>query len=403
MNIPWSLSLRHVRAHWFRNSLTVGAVAVAVFLFCFLVSLIVTLDAQVEEASQDRLIVQSAVSLFVDLPLDYQTKISGVAGIEHVTKWQWFGGYYQSPDQGFFAQFAVDPKPFFDMYKPDVEITEGPEGSPGNDTWNETLQAMLTEKRGALIGKSLAEKWGWKVGDTIPLNCTIFQKSDGSAWDFVILGIFTKKKANVDENTLFFRFDYLQDTMEASDPDFPIGTGTYFIEAKPGLSAQVIGEVDSLFTNGPQRTKTTTEAAFQQSFVSMLGNLPLFLGTIGGAVVFAVFFSVVNAMMISGRQRIRESGILKALGFRDGVIGTLIVFESLLITLLGGLAGIALAFGSGKGIQKNLQNFFPNFVVEPKTMILGLSIAVIMGVIAGITPMLNLMRLRPTDALRSEG
>ncbi len=403
MNIPWSLSLRHVRAHWFRNSLTVGAVAVAVFLFCFLVSLIVTLDAQVEEASQDRLIVQSAVSLFVDLPLDYQTKISGVAGIEHVTKWQWFGGYYQSPDQGFFAQFAVDPKPFFDMYKSDIDIIQGPEGSAGNDIWNETLQAMLTEKRGALIGKSLAEKWGWSAGDTIPLNCTIFQKSDGSAWDFVILGIFTKKKANVDENTLFFRFDYLQDTMEASDPDFPIGAGTYFVEAKPGSSAQVIQGIDTLFTNGPQRTKTTTEAAFQQSFVSMLGNLPLFLGTIGGAVVFAVFFSVVNAMMISGRQRIRESGILKALGFRDGVIGTLIVFESLLITLLGGLVGIALAFGSGKGIQKNLQNFFPNFVVEPKTMILGLSIAAIMGVIAGITPMLNLMRLRPTDALRSEG
>ncbi len=402
MKVPWGLALRHVRTHWFRNMLTIGAVSVAVFLFCFLVSLIVTLDAQVEEASVDRLVVKSAVSLFVDLPLDYQTKIANVPGVELLTKWQWFGGYYQDPNTGFFAQFAVDVDPFFEMYENDIEILEAPAGATG-DLRIAVRDAMRSEKRGALVGATIANKFGWKVGDTIPLICTIFPKTDGTPWDFKVLGIYGKKKQSIDDQTLFFRFDYFEDTVLGQGTMDSVGTGTFFVQVAPGASAKAIDDIDALFHNGPQRTKTTTEGAFMQGFVSMLGNLPLFLGTIGGAVVFAVFFSVVNAMLIAGRQRIRESGIMKALGFSNSAIGTLIVFESLLLTGLGGLLGIALTLGLERAAGPAIQGMFPNFGVEPRAILLGAAIALGIGVIAGIAPSLTLMRLRPTEALRSDG
>jgi putative ABC transport system permease protein len=203
---------------------------------------------------------------------------------------------------------------------------------------------------------------------------------------------------------MFFRFDYLEENLRQGAAKGPYGSGTYFVQVAMGADpSAVIAEIDALFANGPQRTKTSTEAAFQQSFVSMLGNLPFFLGTIGGAVVFAVFFSVVNAMLISGRQRLRESGILKALGFRDRAIGALIIYESVLLTGLGGILGVGLAFGLSEGLKKILSNFFPNFSVDGRTMAMALAISLGIGVVAGITPMLQLVRTKPTEALRSVG
>lgn len=404
MRVPWGLALRHIRVHWFRNLLTVSAVTIAVFLFCFLVSMIVTLDSQVEDASRDRVIVQSAVSLFVALPLDYQAKIAAVPGVVDVSKWQWFGAYHKDRSAGYFTQFGVDPESFLGMYEDDFTVVEGPNGERPETARAAVARAMSQEKRAALVGRKLAEKFGWEVGRTVPLQSTIYPKSDDSAWEFVIVGLYEREKANFDDQTLFFRFDYLDDSLQNGTAIGPIGTGTYTVQVTEGAdTGSVIADIDALFSNGPQRTKTSPEAAFQASFVSMLGNIPRFLGTIGGAVVIAVFFSVVNAMLISGRQRIRESGILKALGFRDRTIGTLILFESVLLTVLGGGFGILLALGAEQGVQKGMATFFPNFEVEPSTLLTGLGMAVTIGVIAGIAPMLNLVRLRPTEALRSEG
>lgn len=402
MSVPFLQVRRQLRAHWFRNLLTVGAVSLAVLLFAFLVSLIRTLDAQVEDSSGERVVVQSAVSLFVDLPLDYQTKIESVPGVMELTKWQWFGAYHKDPNSGFFPQFAVDPDRMLRMYEADIEIEEGPPGASG-DLRAAVARAMAEEKRAALVGVKTMEKFGWKVGDTVQLICTIFPHPSGGAWDFNIVGSYSKKKDNVDDQTMFFRFDYLEDTFSGGDAAEAVGTGTYFVQTAPGASAAVIDGIDALFANGPQRTRTFTEAAFQQGFVSMLGNLPLFLGTIGGAVLFAVFFSVVNAMLIAGRQRIRETGILKALGFSDGSIGLSLLLESLLLTSVGGLLGVAVVLGASQALKQGLAGFFPNFEVGTGTLLQGFAIAVLMGLVAGIAPMLHLMRLRPTAALRNEG
>ncbi|UCF68043.1 MAG: ABC transporter permease [Acidobacteriota bacterium] len=403
---PWVLIRKHMVAHWLRTGLTVVAMTVAIFLLCFLVSIVATLDRVVRESSGQRLVVQSAVSLFVDLPRDYQAKIDSVPGVESVTKFQWFGGYFREP-RNFFAQFAVDHNFVFDMYARDFQVIEvagspkplDPEQSP-----QRAREAMAADRRAAIIGEGLVRDFGWSVGDTVPVTGTIFQKRDNSAWEFNIVGIYRPLKGNFDDRSMLFRYDYLAEMLDSGQATGPRGVGTYAVNIAEGASAaRAIDGIDALFANGPQATRTTSEAAFQAGFVSMLGNLPMFVGTIGGAVVFAVFFSVVNTMLMAGRQRFHESGILKALGFSSSALARVIVAESLLLALLGGLGGIALALGSENGVRAAIGVFLPSYMVLPETIMLSAGVSLAIGLVAGLAPAMTVARLEATEALRSEG
>ena len=400
---PWRLIFRHLRMHWLRTGLTLGALVIALFLFCFLVSIVTSLEAVSKQAATNRVIVQSAVSLFVDLPRDYQQKIASLDGVDQISKFQWFGGIYKDP-ANFFAQFGVDEDLFFDQYARDVEVIEGLNGETGSEAKAAVLAAMAADRRAAVIGIGLVRRFGFKVGDTIPLIGTIYQRADGGAWDFNVVGIYRPLKQNVDDQTLWFRYDYLEESLDSGDATGPLGVGTYAVNVVPGHDpAAVIAAIDSLFVNGPQKTMTTTEAAFQASFISMFGNIPKFLGTIGGAVVFAVFFSVVNVMLMGARQRIRETGILKALGFNDSVLARLALTESLVVSLLGGGLGVLFAFLIDEPLRQVLAKYIPTFRVEPATLLWGLGIALVIGLVAGLAPAVQMARLRPTEALRSEG
>src|SRR5262249_33112191 len=228
-------------------------------------------------------------------------------------------------------------------------------------------------------------------------------KSDGSAWDFNVVGIYHPLKATMDDRTLWFRYDYLDETLAAQQAGGPRGVGGYAINGRKGHSpAQGVADIDHLCENGPQVTLTSTEAAWQAGFASMWGSLPIFIGTIGGAVVFAVFFSVVNTMLMSARQRMHESGIIKALGFQDGALARLMLGESLLLTLLGGGLGVLLAYASAPALQQS-NAWFAQYRVLPSTAALGLLVTLLMGLVAGLAPALMMARLRPTEALRSEG
>lgn len=435
MRTPWRLVVRHVRTHWLRSGLTVAAMVLALFLFCFVISVVTTLRGAVAEASGNRLIVQSAVSLFVNLPLSYQPKVAGVPGVADVTKFQWFGGYYKDLEGGFFAQFGVDHDRFLDMYARDLRLVEGPHGAvgqrvslsaetaealglsrepDGRATLTEEAvarsvrQALAADRRAAIIGRKLREDdffEGFRVGAVVPVIPTIFTKADGSAWDFAVVGVYEKRKANMDEKTLFFRFDYLQEVLEAEGLEGDMGTGVYSVNLQPGADpAAVSAAIDALFENGPQVTDTTTEAAFQAIFASMLGNVPAFMRSIGGAIVFAVLFSVVNTMLMAGRQRQAEAGVLKALGFRDAAVGRLLLAESLLLSLLGGALGLLLAKGLEGWLAGGLLgSFIPNYVVEGSTLAWGVVVTVGVGVLAGLGPALATARLSPVAALRSEG
>lgn len=407
MKTPWRLVPRNLFAHKVRSTLTVLAAAIAMFLLCFVSSIVTSLENAVTEAAANRLVVQSAVSLFVSLPVDYQSKIDGVPGVEASTKFHWFGGYYQER-ANFLAEFAVDPEPFFGMYADDFDLVEGPDGRAGEGGGDAATvaaavrAAMDTDRRACVIGSGLQDQFDWQVGDTIPIISPLYPKADGSAWDFTIVGVYEPRRANFDNRTVFFRWDYFRETWLAQDGELEVGA--YMVNIEDGADpAQVIDVIDGFFDAGPQRTQTVTEAAFQAIFVSMMGNVPAFMGTIGGAIVVALLLSIVNTMSMAARQRRHDSGILHALGFDPGVLSRLFMAEAFLLSFVGGVAGVALAVTSVEGTRSALAGMVPTYDVETATALMGVGVSAVIGVIAGVGPAIAASRISPIDALRSEG
>lgn len=387
--MPLRIVWRSLLAHPLRSILTFGSLVIALFLLCFLRAAIVAMESGVEGASSQRLIVQSAVSLFVDLPLSYQGKIETVPGVAGTCKWTWFGGIYQRPEN-FFAQFAVDKERLFATY-PEIEIAEG------------SRETFLRERQACLVGADLASRFGFRVGQSIPLQGTIYARPDGQAWDFTIAGIYRSHRASVDEQTMFFHHDYLEETFRGTPQGDSMGAGVYVVRLEAGAEpSAVMASIDALFENGPQRVQTTTEAEFQRQFVTMLGNVPTLLGFIGGGVLFAIFLAVLNTMIIAARERTKTYGVLKAMGFRDGSIFGLLLVESLVLCLAGGALGIGLSVFSEGGFRVFLNNFFPGYRVTPETIELGLALAAAIGFFAAVGPAWTAARLRPVEALRAE-
>lgn len=373
-----------------RTVLTIASLVVALFLLCTLRTLVTTIAAGSEAASGMRLVVQSAVSLFVDLPLSYQAKIEGVDGIERVCKWQWFGGYYQE-ERNQFAQFAVDPEQALAIY-PEMELIEG------------SAESFLSNRRGALVGEGLIDRFGWKLGDTVPIIPTIFPHPDGDgvAWEFEVAAIYRPTQRNFDAGMILFHWDYFEKTLE-SGPDGSPSVGTYVLKLEPGAEATTVARtVDALFAGGPQRVQTTSEAEFQAQFVSMMGNIPFFVSTIGGGVLAAILLAVVNTMLMSGREQTRDIGILKALGFTDAATMRLLAMQSVLLCVIGGGLGLLFANRTEAGIAKAMGAFFPGYKVEPETYLLGAAITLGMGVFAGLAPAWRAGKLRTVEALASE-
>ena len=373
-----------------RTILTIGSLIVAIFLLCVLRTFVTTLNSGTQAASSQRLIVQSAVSLFVDLPLNYQTKIDGVEGVDTVLKWQWFGGYYQE-ESNYFAQFAIDPEATFEVY-PEMELIDG------------SLEAFLANRRGCVIGEGLAQRFGWKIGDTVPIIPTIFPHPDGYdvAWEFEVEAIYRPTERYFDKSIFLFQWDYFEKTLEGGPSGTP-GCGTYIIKLHDANDATaVMSAVDALFENGPQRVQTTSEAEFQMQFISMMGNVPFFVSTIGGGVLAAILLAVVNTMLMAGREQTRDLGIMKALGFQDGTARYLLLAQSLALCVVGGGLGLLLAKVMEPGMAAAMGAQFPGFHIQPDTYYLAIAIVLGIGVVAGVMPALRAGRLRPVEALSSE-
>ncbi|HEX5136257.1 MAG TPA: ABC transporter permease [Planctomycetota bacterium] len=377
---------RSLLRHPVRTLLTVGSLAVAVFLLCFLRSLVTTLESGVAAAAQQRLWVQSAVSLFVDFPVSYQAKINAVEGVRQTCKFQWFGGYYKDREN-FFAQFAVDADMLLAMW-PEMRIVEG------------SGEEFLKDKRACVIGDGLARQFGWKVGDTVPITGVIFPKADGSAWEFQVAAIYSPAKASLDDRTLYFHWDLFEKTMESERGDTP-PVGVIVIETEPEASAPAImAAVDQLFENGPQRVRTTTEAEFQRQFVTMFGNVPKLVSYLGGGVLLAILLACVNTMLMQAREQLRELAVMKALGFSDGFAALLLLLQAMLLVGTGGGLGIALAFLSEDAIRGMLASTFPGYAIAPQTLVAAIGVTVILGMLAGAVPARMARRLRTAEAMR---
>ncbi|MFN3240768.1 MAG: ABC transporter permease [Planctomycetota bacterium] len=386
--MPWKLLIRNVLGHKMRSLLTIGAVTVAVFLICVLQAVTSGLSRTLDASAANRLLVQSAVSLFVDLPLSYQQKMSSVEGVEAICKWQWFGGRYEQDKGGFFAQFAIDPDTFAPSY-PEMSIAEG------------SYEDFASTRTACIVGRQLADKYDWKVGQTVPILGTIFTRVDGKPWDFTVKGIYESNSPAFDEQTMFFQYEYLRESLEQGGATGPDGVGVYMLKVQQGTDPLVVQRaVDGMFENGPQRVQTTTEAEFNRQFISMLGDVPQLLRLIGGAVLFAIFFAVLNTMLLTGRERTRDLGVMKALGFRDGVAAGLLIGESLLLCLTGAGLAIGLALLIEAPVAAVTASFIPGFALDRNTLLLGAGIAAAVGLVSGILPGIRAARMNTTQALK---
>ncbi|MCB9914093.1 MAG: ABC transporter permease [Planctomycetes bacterium] len=389
--MPLRLVAKNLFAHRLRALLTIASFAVAIFLLCVLRALVVSLDAGVRNATSNRLVVQSAVSLFVSLPESYLGKLHQVDGVEEVARVQWFGGFYQEPGN-FFGQFGVDPDQFLRIF-PEIRLVP--------DSPADALERFHSERRACLVGRKTAEKFGFKVGDTIPIIGTIFQRTDGEPWEFEVVGIYELESMVWDETTLFFPFEYLSETLDAGAATGPKGSGIFYLQLDGSIPpVSVAAATDALFENGPQRVQTTSEAEFNAQFVSMIGNVPFFVTTIGGGVLAAIVLAVLNTMLLSGREQTHTIGVLKALGFSDGTVFGVMLGQAMLLTLVGGGAGIALAIASGPGFQAFLGTMFPGYEITDGILGQAALLSVAVGLAAGLLPAWRARSMQAVEALR---
>jgi putative ABC transport system permease protein len=400
--------LKHLRRNWFRTALTVLAMALCIFLFCTLQSVLAQINALLEGSSAKRLVSRHAVSIVFNLPLSYGSRLSAVPGVQRVATVAWFGGSLPAKKEekkteestttdfsNFFPNLAVEAEPFLAMY-PEYQLPP------------DQYQAFMQEMRGCVIGRKLADRFGWKVGDTFYLESFIppYRKRDGP-FEFVVKGIFDSdlvKYPGTDTNIMLFHFKYLYESTRRR-----LGAGLYYIEIdNPDNAGRISKAIDALFENSDAQSRTETEKAFAASFIAMAGNLALLLNGIGVAVTFTILLVVANTMSIAVRERRKEIGVLKTLGFTSGQVMGLIVAESLLIGVMGGALGIGSSQGlmymltHAPGISDALAGLgLSELTLRPLVALLGFSVAIFLGFAAGFVPALNAYRARITDMLRT--
>jgi len=361
-----------------RTTLTVGSFTVALFLFGLLAAVRIGFRGGVDAAGADRLDVINRVSLILPLPFSYRDRILKIPGVSGVTYANWFGGVYQD-ERNFFPQFAVDKDTWFDVY---ADYAVSPEGR----------EAFLRDRQAVMVGRSLAKRFGFKVGDRIPLRGTIWAGN----WEFNVAGIYDGSQPDADTSGMFFRADYLEERRT-----FGKGTvGWYVVKiGNPDDAVRVTKAIDDLFANSPFETRTQTEKAFAASFVKQMGNIELLIMSIGAVVFFTLLLVTGNTMAISVRERSGELAVLKTVGFSDVRVLRLILAEAVLIAGQGGFIGLALAKLVIPGLSRALP-MLGALYISPLTFGFGFVLALGVGAAAGLLPALGAMKLRVVDALR---
>jgi putative ABC transport system permease protein len=372
------LILRNLLRKKTRTLLTIGSIAVALFLFGLLVTIETGLKAGVGVAGANRLVIRNRISLIMPLPFSYQERIRQIPHVNEVAFASWFGGVYQD-QRNFFPQFAIDPDTWKAVY-PEYLVPE--------DQW----LAFLDDREGAVVGRGLAERFEWKVGDRIPIQGTIF----AGTWEFNIRAIYDGARREDDTSQFWFHWEYLDERsliMEGL-------VGWYVVEIDdPNNAVAVAKAIDDRFANSPWETSTETESAFAAGFANQIGNIRLIILSIGAVVLFTLLLVTGNTMAMAVRERTSELGVLKTLGFSDRSVLLLVIAESVLLALVGGGIGLALIklftmSGDPTG------GMLPVFFLAPGKIALGAVIALMVGLAAGAIPALTAMRLRIVDALR---
>jgi len=380
------LIIRNSFRHKLRAVLTISGVAIAILAFGLLRTLVGLWYLGVETSSSTRLVTRSSISLVFSLPISYRERIRHVPGVTEVSTMNWFGGVYIS-EKNFFPNFAVEPETFLRIY-PEFVLDPGEK------------KAFLADRQGAVAGRKLAAKHGWKVGDRITLKGTIFP----GQWEFVLRGIYKGAQKSTDETQFFFHWNYLNEALRKTVPRRADQVGLFTLAvARPDLAAEVSQNVDALFKNSLAETRTETEKAFQLSFVAMTEAIMIAIQIVSYVVIVIIMVVAANTMAMTARERIGEYATMKTLGFKGYHIAGTVFGESLFIALLGGLLGVAGTFPAAHWIETELSQFFPIFTISSSTILLQLSAALAVGLVAGIFPTWRGATIRIAEGLRRIG
>jgi putative ABC transport system permease protein len=365
----------------FRTTFTLLSIFIAFLLFGMLMTIRTAFSFGVDIAGLDRLVLIHKVSLIMPLPISYLERLQATEGVTLATHNTWFGGVYQDPSN-FFAQIAVDPESFLKLY-PEYRLPPA------------QVSAWQADRQGAIVGVDLARRFGWSVGDRIPIQGTIWQPKTGQVWDFNITGIYDGD-AGVDKTQFFFRYDYLDENRRQGAGL----VGWYVVKINDPSRAQAMGATfDGMFANSSAETKTTTEKGFVEGFAKQVGDIGSIMIAILVAVLFTMLLVAANTMAQSVRERTSEVGVLKTLGFSNTAILALVLGESVLIAVIGGSLGLLVAWvivrqGDPTG------GMLPIFILPTRDVAIGAALIVVLGLVAGLLPALAAMQLKITDALR---
>jgi len=373
----------NLRRKKLRTSLTVLSIFVAFVLFGLLCVIRNALTAGVTMAGADRLRTRHKVSIIQLLPESYEARIARIPGVSLVVHQTWFGGIYQDP-KNFFMNMPVRPEPFLQMF-PEFVLTDAQK------------QAWFKNRTGAIVGRSTAQRFGWKVGDRIPLQAPIWQQSKGgNTWEFEICGIFDGAKKSTETTQLIFNYEYFDEARAFAKGQ----VGWYTIKiTDPARSAEVAKAIDTEFANSAYETKTEAEGAFAQGFAQQVGDIGAIMLGIQTAVFFTILLVAGNTMAQAVRERTEEIGVLKAMGFSNELVLGLILSESCLIAAIGGLGGLGFTWLFTAG-GSPMPSMLPVFYFPGSDLLTGFGLVLALGVVTGALPALQAMRLGVADALR---
>lgn len=377
---------RLILANLFRKKvrllLTVGSFAVALFLFAFLGVVNDAFSRGADVAGADRLVIINRTSIINTLPLSYRDQILHIPGVKYITHNNWFGGIYQD-ERNFFPQFVIDPENQRQVF---------PELLVPDDQWNN----FLKDRNGAVVGAATMKRFGWKLGDRVPIKTTLYGLGD-TAWEFNIDGVYHGKDPKDDETQFWFQWDAFEERV----PERVKGQiGWYVLRLdNPDDAVRVAKAIDTMFMNSPYETRTETESAFAASWVKQFGNIKFLIVSIGTVVFFTLLLVTGNTMAISVRERTPEIAVLKAIGFSDRAVLGFIIGESLVIAILG-CVGLLLALLAIPVISRALAGMLPSLVISPKVLISGVIAAIVVGLASAILPGIGAMRMRVVNALR---
>jgi putative ABC transport system permease protein len=378
---------RNLLRRKFRTVFTIGAIFFAFLLFGVLMAIRAAFSMGIDMAGQGRLMVIDKVSIINPLPASYESQIRSIEGVTDTTHANWFGGYYQDV-RNQFATFAVEPESWLRIYSREYNLPE------------DQKKAFFADRTGAIVGSDTAKKYGFKVGQKVPINGTIYRRPDGGPWEFTIHAIYDSPIKGADKTQLVFHYNYLRETIPERSGMRDRYNWYVFTIADPDRAPEIAAKIDANFANSPSETKTNTEKAFVSDWAKQVGDIGQIMMGIVGMAMFTILLVSGNTMAQAIRERTNELAVLKTLGFSEGRILWMVLMESALIAVVGGGLGLALSYLIITATGDPTHGMLPAFYFPTPSLLAGIGLVGALGIASGILPAWQASRLRIVDALR---